>query len=123
MILGSVNSALEAMVRLHIEDVQGQSQSFDLKIDTGFTDFVCLPVATVAALGLPLDTIEQVLVADGSIAHVPVHSGVIIWEGKPRRVDFHALVKENTIGMALLAGHDLVIRVTDGGTVSIALIP
>jgi clan AA aspartic protease len=123
MITGGVNSSLEAVVRLYIEDVNGQSQAFDLKIDTGFTDFICLPASIVTALGLPLDINEQVQLADGTITRVPIHSGVVIWDGRPRRVDIHALGYEGTIGMAMLAGHDLAIRVTDGGTVSIGLIP
>jgi clan AA aspartic protease len=106
-----------------VEDVNGQTQAIDLKIDTAFTDFISLPVAMFAALGLPLDTYEYVQIADDSVVRVPVHSGVVIWDGKPRRVDFHALGKERIIGMAMLAGHDLYIRVSDGGPVSIALVP
>ena len=48
MIKGAVNSKLEAIVRMHIEDVNGQTQAFDLKIDTAFTDFVSVPKAVVA---------------------------------------------------------------------------
>jgi clan AA aspartic protease len=123
MITGVVTADLEAIIRLHVEDVNGQTQAIDLKIDTAFTDFISLPVALIAALGLPFDTYEYVQIADGSIARVPVHSGVVIWDGKPRKVDFHALGQERIIGMAMLAGHDLAIRVSDGGPVSIALVP
>jgi predicted aspartyl protease len=123
MIVGNVNSDLEAIVRLHIEDANGQTQAFDLKIDTAFTDFINLPVADVASLGLPFDTHEYVRIADGSVVRVPVHSGVVIWDGRARRVDFHAMGNERIIGMAMLAGHDLAIRVTDGGNVSIELAP
>jgi predicted aspartyl protease len=123
MITGTVTPNLEAIVRLHVEDASGQTQAIDLKIDTAFTDFVSLPVAMIAALGLPLDTFEYVQIADGSFARVPVHTGVVIWDGRPRTVDFHALGKERLIGMALLAGHDLAIRVRDGGDISITLIP
>jgi hypothetical protein len=66
---------------------------------------------------------KAVQIADGSIVRVPVHSGVVIWDGKPRTIDVHALGKERLIGMALLAGHDLAIRVRDGGAISITLIP
>lgn len=123
MIKGTVNPDLEAIIRLHIEDCNGQTQAFDLKIDTAFTDFISLPAAVVAGLGLPFVFNELVLIADGSIALVPVHTGVVIWDGRPRRLDVHALGREYIIGMALLAGHDLAIRVTDGGQVAITLIP
>ncbi|MBM3994151.1 MAG: clan AA aspartic protease [Planctomycetes bacterium] len=123
MITGIVTPSLAAVVRLHIEDANGQTQAIDVKIDTGFSDFICLPLATVAALGLVLTTHEIVEIADGSFVRVPVFSGVVIWDGKPRRIDVHALGKQNLIGMAMLAGHDLAIRVQDGGAVSIHRVP
>jgi hypothetical protein len=60
MITGIVNSDLEAIVRLHVTDAHGQTQAIDLKIDTAFTDFISLPVAVVAALGLVLIFHEKV---------------------------------------------------------------
>ena len=123
MITGIVSPDLEAIVRLHVEDAKGQTQALDLKIDTGFTDFISLPVAMVASLGLPLTIYEDVQIADGSVVRVPVHSGVVMWYGKVRKVDVHALGLERLIGMRMLAGHDLAIRVRDGGAISVALIP
>jgi clan AA aspartic protease len=122
MITGAVDSNLEPIVRLHVEDVGGRTQAIDFKIDTAFTDFINLPVAMVTALGLPFLQYEYVRIADGTVALVPIHTGVVIWDGRARRVDFHALGQERLIGMAMLAGHDLAIRVRDGGSVSIALI-
>lgn len=85
MIKGAVNSELEAFVRLHIADANGQTQPVDLKIDTGFTDFIALPASMVASLGLPLDTFEAVQTADGSVVRVPVHTGEVIWDGRSRQ--------------------------------------
>ena len=123
MITGTVNSDLEAIVRLHVEDVKGQTQAIDVKIDTAFTAFINLPTAMIAALGLPVATHEYVRIADGSVVRVPVHVGIVIWEGRPRRIEFHALGQEKLIGMAMLAGHDLTMRVRDGGAVTITLVP
>ena len=123
MISGLVNPNLEAIVRLHLEDSNGQTQAFDLKIDTGFTDFLSLPVVMVSAMGWPLVNYELMQVADGSTVRVAVHSGAIIWDGKARAVSVHAMGTDRLIGMALLAGHDLAIRVSDGGPVTITLIP
>ncbi len=39
MITGMVTSSLEATVRLHILDGNGQSQAIDAIIDTGFAGF------------------------------------------------------------------------------------
>jgi clan AA aspartic protease len=123
MITGTVTSALEAIVRLHVEDANGQTQAIDFKIDTAFTGFVSLPVAMVTVLGLPRVTQEYVMIADGAVKSVPVHNGVVIWDGRPRSVDFHAMGQERLIGMAMLAGHDLTINVRDGGGVTITLAP
>jgi predicted aspartyl protease len=123
MITGTVNCDLEPMIRLHIEDVNGQTQAIDLKIDTAFTDFINLPATMVAALGLPVVGWEYVRIADGSFARVPIHAGVVIWDGKARHVDFHAFGPERLIGTAMLAGHDLAIRFSDGGAISITLVP
>jgi clan AA aspartic protease len=123
MITGSVTSNLEAIVRLHVEDSSGQTQAIDFKVDTAFTDFINLPLATVTSLGLTHIGEEMVQIADGNFVRVPVHAGAVIWDGKARRVDVHALGVERLIGMAMLAGHDLAIRVQDNGTVSIDRIP
>ena len=123
MIQGAVDSQLQAIIRLHIADVNGQTQAMEFKVDTGFTDFISLPPSLVKSLGLPLESYEYIQIGDGRVVRVPVHKGVVIWEGKPRYVDFHALGTSKLIGMALLAGHSLAIHVTDGGNVTIALGP
>lgn len=123
MITGTVTPSIEAMVRLHIEDVNRQTQAIDVKIDTGFSDFMSLPVTMVVALGLPYVSYEDVQTADGSMVRVDVHSAIILWKGKPWRIDVHALGPFQLIGMAMLVGHDIRIRATDGGAVQIDLIP
>jgi len=123
MIIGSVNSDLDATIRILIEDVNGQSQAIDVKIDTGYTGFLSLPAATVATLGLPATGIDGIRIGDGSTVMAQVHSGVVIWDGKPRTVDVHAMGVDRLIGMRMLASHDLAIRIQDGGVVSISFVP
>jgi clan AA aspartic protease len=123
MIKGFVGPSLEAIVRLHVEDAQGQTQALDFKIDTAFTDFISLPVGIVAMMGWPLINQEIVQVADGSATRVAVHSGIVMWDGKARTVDILAMGRDQLVGMAMLAGYDVAIRVSDGGPISITLIP
>src|SRR5947209_19806257 len=101
MITGIVTPNLEAIVRLHVEDGSGQTQAIDFKIDTAFTDFINLPIAAVASLGLPRIGQETVQIADGSFVRVAVHAGVVIWDGMARKVDVHALGVERLLGMAM----------------------
>ena len=123
MITGIVTSSTEATVRLHILDGNRQSQSIDAIIDTGFSGFMNLPTAVVAALGLPWVSQDKTQLIDGRIVHVEIYSATVIWNGKPRIIDIQALGGYALIGMRMLAGHDLAMQVTDGGPVSIDAIP
>ena len=123
MILGFVTSGLEATIRLHVEDATGQSQAIDVKIDTGFSGFMSLPGFVVSVLKLPWLYEEAVLLADGSVVKVDVHSVIVLWNGKARRVDVHAMGTNRLIGMGMLAAHELRIVALDGGPVSIDAVP
>ena len=59
-------------VRLRVVDGTGQTQAIDFKIDTGFTDFISLPSATVISLGLPRTSYQTVQLADGNVVRVAV---------------------------------------------------
>jgi clan AA aspartic protease len=123
MIAGIVTPSLEAVVRTYIEDVRGQSQAIDVVIDTGFSGFMSLPISTVNGLGLPVVSQENTQLADGTIKRVDIHAAVVIWDGKARRIEVQTLGIHQLIGMAMLASHDLAIRVQDGGSVSISFVP
>src|SRR5262245_2838350 len=113
MISGRVSPNLEAIIRLNVQASDGQTEPMDFKIDTGFSDFISLPIATVARLGLSAVSDENVQIANGTSVRVAVHTGIVIWEGKPRRVDVHAMGADRLVGMRLLVSHDLSIRVQD----------
>ena len=123
MITGIVTSALEATVRIHILDANGQSQVIDAVIDTGFAGFMSLPVSVVAALGLPRVIRDWTQLIDGRVIPVEIHTATIIWNGTPRTIDVQALGTCTLIGMRLLAAYDLAVLVRDGGPVSIDTIP
>ena len=123
MINGIVTSGLEATVRFHILDGNGQSQPIDAIIDTGFASFLSVPVATVAALGLPWIIRDNTELIDGRFIPVDILSAIVIWNGNPRTINVQALGGCNLIGMRMLAAHDLAIRATDGGLVTIDAIP
>ena len=52
MITGSVNARREAIIQLGVLGPDGQRQTVDAVIDTGFNGFLTLPEQAVAALGL-----------------------------------------------------------------------
>src|SRR2546421_559758 len=123
MITGHVTSHLEARIDVFIEDDNGHSYSIDAAIDTGYSAYLPLSPQLVATLGLAWLYKRDVVLADGTNTLVNVFSGVVIWDGQPRRIDVDAVGASPIIGMKLLAGHEVRMRVVDGGPVWIDVVP
>ncbi|MBE9185491.1 clan AA aspartic protease [Microcoleus sp. LEGE 07076] len=88
-------------------------------IDTGFTDYLCLPPEAVTLLGLPFLYDLPVNLADNSEVLVAVHEAIILWDGEEREVRIFATGRRPLIGTALLDEQELVIQFTEGGLVMI----
>lgn len=58
MIIGQVTSTPEAMIRFPVRDASGQEQEVEAVIDTGFTEFLMLPPALIAALSLQYQNLK-----------------------------------------------------------------
>lgn len=95
----------------------------DAIVDSGFTAFLSLPVATVTALGLIRQSGSAAVLADGSVKNFDVYAADIEWDGNSRQVLISAVGNEALMGMRLLAGYELRIEVLPGGTVEIAPMP
>ena len=52
MIAGKVNSDLEAIIRISVEDNQVNYHIYDCVVDTGFDGFIALPADTIQELRL-----------------------------------------------------------------------
>jgi predicted aspartyl protease len=52
VILGQVNSNTEAIIPVTIQAAAGQTFTLDAMIDTGFSGYLSLPIAIIAALRL-----------------------------------------------------------------------
>lgn len=81
-----------------------------------------MPPAEIRALALPLLGREAVTLADGSTL-LDVHEGRVDWNGGVRTVRVQAAGPQPLLGTEMLRGHDLTIRMIDGGPVTIAAIP
>lgn len=123
MITGAVNPNREAIIRLAIAGPRGQQQEIEAIIDTGFTGFLTLPPAVVAALGLSWLSRQPGILADGSVDIFDVYVGSVLWDGQPRVVEVEVADTEPLVGMSLLAQHSLHIDVTNGGVVTITALP
>jgi clan AA aspartic protease len=123
MITGSVNARLEASIPLFVEDASGQTHSLEAVIDTGFSGFLSLPPAQIASLGLMWLCQEQAMLADGSIQILDVYTADIVWDSQSRRTRVTAVDSSPLVGMQLLEGSEVRIRVVPGGWVSVDSIP
>ena len=88
-------------------------------IDTGFTGFLTLPPAIVAALNLPFLRRISANLADGSKIFLSVYIATIVWDGTPRDVEVLATGRQPLLGTLLLDGYQLTADFEDGGTVTI----
>src|SRR5262249_19143197 len=119
MITGSVNAQREAIIRIEIQDADGNCHFSNATIDTGFNRFMCLPVSLLGALGLHKLGEEPVEFADGTVERVDIYGAVVAWGGATRSIVVHATGPQPLVGMELLAGHELRIQVAEGGAVTI----
>lgn len=119
MISGRVNSRLEAVISLSVIGSQGEVREVEAVIDTGFSDYLTLPVEVVTALGLSSIGVEQLTLADGSEITADLCPVTIIWDGQPRAVEADTLESEVLVGMATLKGYELNASIVVGGRVTI----
>lgn len=59
------------------------------------------------------------MLADGSETLFDVHEATVTWDDRPRRIPVAAADADPLVGMALLQGYELTVRVVVGGSVFI----
>lgn len=116
---GSINSRLEAKIRLTIIGPSGLRQDVEAVIDTGFTGSLVLPTAIVATLGLLRRSGGTATLADGSSCNYDNFGAEVEWNGGTRGVVVSAVGNEALAGMVLLSGHRLTVDIEDGGDVAV----
>ncbi len=85
MMAGVVNADREATLRLVVAGPSGKEQEIHAIIDTGFTGFLTLPAAHVAALGLSWLCRQPGILADGSVNLFDVYAATVLWDGRLSR--------------------------------------
>ena len=102
-----------------MQGTEGRSRDIEAIIDTGNTGALTLPAAMVSDLGLPFSHISWAFLANDDVVSFDVHDATILWDGQPRRIKADAMGGSPLVGMSLLDGYDLSIRVRNGGRVLI----
>jgi clan AA aspartic protease len=119
MIHGIINDHVEAVVRIRIRGPVGKERVIDAVLDTGFSGSLTLPKSIAMTLGLRRAGRGSALLANGKIEEFDVYEAWIDWDGQEKRVEVDAAEVESLLGMALLEGHDVRMRVLAGGEVAI----
>jgi clan AA aspartic protease len=108
-----------AIVSLTFLLVNSSTFPIEFVIDTGFTDYLCLPLEAVTLIRLPFLYDLLVNLADNSEVTLAVHQATIFWDGIERDIRVFATGRRPLIGTALLNKQELVIQFTEGGLVTI----
>jgi clan AA aspartic protease len=123
VIVGEVSPYREAIIRLKLRGASGRQEEVEAVIDTGFTDFLTLPLALIRSLGLARAGTVRVTLADASQVDLEAYLAELFWDGRVRTVSALATDGEPLVGMSLLYGHELKLWVVDGGSVIIERFP
>src|SRR5947207_1019601 len=101
MIVGTVRWR-EPLVRLTIRGFRGRRQEIEAVVDTGYTGWLTLPPATVAALGFRWQTLGRGILADGSVSAFDVFRAKVMWDSRVRTVLADEFDATPLVGMAML---------------------
>jgi predicted aspartyl protease len=82
VIVGEVTPYREAIIRLKLRGTSGQEEEVEAVIDTGFSDYLTLPLVLIRSLGLPRAGTVRVALADASEVDLETYLAELIWEGK-----------------------------------------
>ncbi|MDJ0799611.1 MAG: clan AA aspartic protease [Calothrix sp. MO_167.B12] len=93
--------------------------SLDFVIDTGFNDYLTLPLQAVSAMNFPLYSTIPARLADGSETLLSVHLGTIVWDNVEKVVPVLASGYKPLLGVAMMEGYHLEIDFADNGLVSL----
>ena len=111
--------SLHAVISIVFQISDVYLRDLEFVIDTGFTGYLTLPIHEVEALGLPFVYFTRAHLADHSEIRLPVHEGIILWDGQEVKVSVLATGERPLLGTSLLDEHELLVRFIEGGLVSI----
>ena len=115
MVRGIVNERLELTVAVEVSNGDGDSRTVEAVLDTGFNGHLTLAGDLIESLGLDyLGQIPTVL-ADGGEITVYTYEAFVSWFGQTRSVEILASEGVPLLGMSLLNGCKITMRVRAGG--------
>jgi clan AA aspartic protease len=119
VIPGVFNEYDEAVVDLVVRGPAGQER-LEFIVDTGFDGELTLHPALAAALELPDEGGQRVILADGSEVTFPIRRASVEWNGTARDVMVGLSETVALLAIGLLKGHELRIQCIPNGRVDIS---
>jgi clan AA aspartic protease len=108
------------VIPLVIRDATGGEYRLQAIIDTGFNGALALPPSLVQSLGLEWRGQDSATLADDVERLFSFYEAIVVWDSERLRIEAIAADGPVLVGMALLAGYQLIIQVVPAGTVTIA---
>lgn len=118
MIVGVVRKR-EPRIRLTVRGFRGRQQEVEAVVDSGYTGWLTLPPAVIAALQLRWESFGRGVLADGSISLFDVYRAKVEWDGRIRSGFVDEFDATPLVGMALLQGSEVKMQVRAGGKITI----
>ena len=115
MIRGIVNERLEPTVAVEVSNGDGAWQTVEAVLDTGFSGELTISQDLIESLGLDYASEIQMVLADGEDTTVYAYQGFVNWFGQTRRAEIIASEGVPLLGMSLLNGCKITMRVRAGG--------
>ena len=115
MIRGIVNERLEPTVAVEVANGDGDSRTVEAVLDTGFSGHLTLSQDLIESLRLDYYAQIQMVLADGEDTTVYSYQGFVNWFGQTKRAVILASEGVPLLGMSLLAGCKITMRVRAGG--------
>jgi clan AA aspartic protease len=109
----------EARIRLTIRGPRARTEQIEPVIDTGFTSWLTLPRALIAGPRLPWQSSVRAFLADGSERLFDVYLATLIWDRRVLSINVYEADSDPLVGMSLLDGHELNMKVRANGNVTI----
>lgn len=120
MIRGRVTAdGREAVISVEVLGRNDRRMWVEAVMDTGFTGYLTLPSDLVASLDLAPRGSRDAILADGRRVDLDVYRARVLWHDRERPVVVLGAGGQPLVGMALLAGSELRIRVEGGGEVTV----
>jgi predicted aspartyl protease len=100
-------------------DSEEQTTEEEAVLDTGFTDFLTLPLVLIATLRLTFRESVEFVLGDSSPVQFYTYVATVLWDGETKNILVLASEGGPLVGMSMLYGYRVTLDVLDGGAVTI----